>query len=202
MKNEELKYVVSGWIILMLFNYYFMNFFFLALELLVLLGFLFIMSLVQLIKLVKEWRTISRQRILKLSVYSMLFFLTFFRHIPNNFIEKTDWLIFYNKRNNIVNQIRSGELDHDKHQNVWVYELPYEFPPVSNGGNDILIDINKEKNTFTVEFWIFRNFFDSPSTKFVYTNDRNRVTEIENKIKVDPGNNWQIEEGWYRTYGE
>ena len=113
-----------------------------------------------------------------------------------------DWLIFENKRTEIVKQVKDKELNPNVSWNGWVCELPFEFPVISNGGNDIGIYRNKENNRTTVTFWVFRNFFDSPSTYFVYTNDPEEKKRIEEKIKNKPRNNWKIKKNWYRTYGE
>lgn len=86
--------------------------------------------------------------------------------------------------------------------NGWVCELPFEFPIVSNGGNDIGISGNTENNGTTVTFWVFRNFFDSPSTHFVYTNDPEEITRLDKKVTENPDDNWKIKENWYRKYGD
>lgn len=199
MSKKTLIWIVVSWVILMLINYYLMNFFFLALELLAVLFLLLIIIIVQLIKLILERKNISKLRILKIFTFTTLFLLTFFRWIPNSIIEKVDWYIFYNKRNEIVELVKKNELNPNVSFNKWVCELPYEFPIVSNGGNDI--GISRNNKDITVTFWVFRNFFDSPSTQFIFTNNKSQILEIEKKIKKDPDNNWKIEDNWYRTYG-
>jgi len=198
MNNRELKYIAPGWIALMIFNYYCMDFFFLGIELLLLIFLLFTITIIQLFKLVKERKKISAQRLRKVLVYTTLFILTLFSWIPNRIIEKADWHLFYSKRKSIVKQVESGELKPNVSHNVC--ELPYDFPPVSNGGNDIIIRSNTETNENTIQFWIFRNFFDSPSPKFIYTTDKERIIELEKIISTHPDNNWKIEENWYRIY--
>ena len=128
--------------------------------------------------------------------------MTFYRDIPNWVIEKVDWLMFLNKRIEIVEQVKKDELRPNVDWNGWVCELPYEFPVVSNGGNDIGIFKNKTDSTLTVQFWIFRNFFDSPSTYFIYTEDKDDIERIEKKISNRPRDNWKIKDNWYRVYGD
>jgi len=179
-----------------------MNFFFLAFELLVLIITLLVILIIQIFKLIKERNKITKLRIQKVIVFSTLFLLTFFHSFTNKIIEKVDWVIFENKRNEIVKQVKEEKLNPNVEWNGWVCELPFEFPIVSNGGNDIGIYRNKEQDKLTVTFWVFRNFFDSPSTQFIYTNDPNEIEQIEKKIKNNPEENWKIKENWYRTYGE
>ena len=52
---------------------------------------------------------------------------------------------------------------------------------------------------YTVKFWIFRNFFDSPSTYLIYTEDDKNIKYYNEKIKNDPERNWKIDNNWYRT---
>jgi hypothetical protein len=120
----------------------------------------------------------------------------------NRLIEKVDWQIFYNKRTEIVEHVMDKKINPDSDRQYWKYKLPYEFPVISNGGNEILIERNDSLNTTTVEFWIFRNFFSSPSTHLIYTNDSTEIARIDRLIKRHPKDNWQIENNWYRTYEE
>lgn len=107
-----------------------------------------------------------------------------------------------NKRTLIVKDVNNGKLRPNVKWNKWVCELPYELPIVSNGGNDIGIFKNKQTNSVTVQFWIFRNFFDSPSTYIIYTEDQERKKYYEKKINEEPEYNWKIEEKWYRILGD
>lgn len=185
----------------MLFNYYYMPFFFLALEWLGLAILLLILSIVQLIKLIKERNAISKLRLQKVAVFIVLFFLTFF-HSTDKIIEKVDWVIFFNKRTDIIDQIKKGKLNPNVSWNGWVCQLPFKFPVISNGGNDIGIDRYEKKGTITVTFFIFRNYFEAPSTQFIYTDDPEDIKFIQEKIKEYPSDNWKIKENWFRTMGE
>lgn len=202
MNRKSLIWIVSIWVVLSLLNYYFVPYFLVALEWLILSLVLLIWSIGQIVKLIKERKNLSRQRIASVLVITSLFLLTFFRQPVNQIIEKADWYIFFNKRTEVVEQVKNGELKPNVSWNGWVCELPYEFPVISNGGNDIGIFRNQKNNRTTVVFWVFRNFFDSPSTHFVFTDDPEEIKRIEEKIEARPNDNWRIKENWYRTYGE
>jgi hypothetical protein len=179
-----------------------MNFFFLAFIWLGLTLILFILTIIQLIKSIRERKILTKLRIAKLVTFSLLFLLTLYRHKTNLAIEKVDWFILENKRNEIVKQVKNNELNPNVSWNGWVCELPFEFPIVSNGGNDIGISRNEENNGTTVNFWVFRNFFDSPSTHFVYTDDPEEIKRLDKKVAERPDDNWKIKENWYRKYGD
>ena len=51
-----------------------------------------------------------------------------------------------------MEQVKNKELNPNVSWNGWVCELPFEFPVVSNGGNDIGITRNEENNGTTVTF--------------------------------------------------
>ena len=158
-------------------------------------------TIIQIVKLIRERKNLAKFRILKVVVFVLLFFLTFQRQIPNGIIEKTDWNILKNKRAEIVEQIKRNEIKGKGTSGNGIFELPFEFPVVSNGGNDVWVFKNKENESVTIQFWVFRNFFDSPSTYFVYSNDKKRISDLEQKIKENPENNWKLDENWYRIYG-
>ena len=76
MSKKTLIWIVVSWVILMLINYYLMNFFFLALELLALLLILLIIVIVQFVKLIVERKKITKLRLQKVVVFTVLFLLT------------------------------------------------------------------------------------------------------------------------------
>lgn len=202
MKKNGLIWTIVGWVILTLINYYYTNFFILAFIWLGMSLIFIILTLIQLVKTIKERKTLTKLRIAKLLTFSILFILTFYRNSTNLAIEKADWFILENKRDEIVEQVKNKELNPNVSWNKWVCELPFEFPVVSNGGNDIGISRNEKNNGTTVTFWVFRNFFDSPSTHFVYTNDPEEITRLNKKVAERPADNWKIKENWYRKYGD
>ncbi len=202
MNKCTLIWIVVAWIFLTLYNYFYMNYFLLALLWIGLSLTLLAVTVIQVIKLIRERHRLTSLRIQKVIVFTVLLLLTYNHSFTNSFIEKGDWLLFYGKRMEVVEKVRNGQLKPNVSWNNWVCELPFEFPVVSNGGNDIGISRNKETGAMTVKFWIFRNFFDSPSTYFVYTDDANEIKELEAKIQQHPNLNWKLRENWYRTYGE
>ena len=202
MNKNTLIFIVIGWFLLKLIEYYFIPYFIVALLWIALSLTLLIITLIQLIKLIKERKFITKLRIQKAIVFSILFYLTFNRLPINKIIEKIDWTIFYNKRMDIVQQVERKELNPNVSWNNWVCELPFEFPVVSNGGNEIGIYRNEENKTLTITFWVYRNFFSAPSTCFVYTNDNEEKKELDILISNDPDNNWKIDKNWYRTFRE
>ena len=196
----KLMAIVVAWCLLTLFNYYYVNFFFLAFEWLALCGILLCLSIVHLIWLVKERKNTSLLRVEKVVVFSALFFLTFTK-LPNKVIEKADWVIFLNKRTEIVEKVKKKELNANTPFNGLLCRLPFSFPLISNGGNNILIN-RYEDGTITVTFWIFANYFDSPSTQFIYSNNAEDIICIGKMIKSDPGENWKINNNWFRAKGD
>ena len=201
-KEKHIKWIIIGWIILTISNFYFVPYFIVAFGWFGLLAGFFAFTIYQIIKAIKERKQITKLRLYKLTLFLALFFLTFYGRYVDRLIEKVDWRIFYNKRTEIVEQVKSNDLNPNVDWNGWVCELPFEFPVISHGGNDIGIIRNEEKNTTTVTFWVFRNFFSAPSTRLIYTNDSTKIESINKLIKRHPKDNWKIEENWYRTYGE
>lgn len=106
---------------------------------------LLILTLRQIIRLLKEKKNIKTDRIINLSVTLILFVLTFynFNKIPNSIIEKIDWSISYNKRGQIVKDILTEKLKPNTKLNNGICRLSFDFPIISNGGNDIWIYQNK-----------------------------------------------------------
>ena len=202
MKTKTLIWIVVTWVMLTLINYYFVPYFIVALEWLALSIGLFIWTLIQIGKTIKERKTVSSQRVFSAMTICVLFLLTFYRQPVNGLIEKADWYILYSKRCSVVDLVKQDKLTPNVSWNNWVCELPYEFPVISNGGNDIGISKNDSTGKVTVTFWVYRNFFSAPSTHFVYTDDPDEIEEINNLIKNRPGNNWKITDNWYRTFHE
>ena len=161
---------------------------------------LLILTVRQIIKTIKQRKNLKLNRLLNISITLTLLFLTFydFNKIPHSIIEKVDWLISYNKRMQIVEEVEIGKLKSNTQMNNGICRLPYNFPIVSNGGNDIWIYKNKNDKTETIKFWISRGFFDSPQTYFIYTNDIETKKQYQKLIEKKPEYNWKLEENWYR----
>ncbi|MDR0561007.1 MAG: hypothetical protein LBG92_12660 [Prevotellaceae bacterium] len=190
------------WILLRIVEYYLLPYYLCPLSWLGVSFAFLIIAIVQLIKLIAKIKHIQKIRIIKVVFYGLIFYLSLNRWIVAHIIEKADWRIFYQKRVEIVEKVQKKELNHNAGRNNRVCELPFEFPIISNGGNDIIISQNDSTQTITVEFFIFRNFMSSPSSYFIYTNDKYRIEYYENYIKNNPDNNWKIEDNWYRITKE
>lgn len=145
-------------------------------------------------------KSIKTTRIINLSITLILLFLTFynFNKIPHSAIEKIDWTIFYNKRKQIVNEVLAERLKDNTKMNSGICKLPFDFPIISNGGNEIWIYKDKTQSTKTIKFWISRGFFESPQTYFIFTNDNETIKRYQELIKTKPEHNWKLEENWYR----
>ena len=142
---------------------------------------------------------LTKARLIKLGGFGLLFILTFYRNILDQQLERFDWAINKSKRIEIVSEVKNGALKPNVDHNNIIYELPYEFPIVSNGGNDIVIQKSDNEQFVTVKFWIFRNYFSSPQKLFVYTDDPKTINKIEEEIEEYPRFNWKLENNWYRV---
>ena len=151
-------------------------------------------------KVVKERKNLQTNRILNFSITLTLFLLTLynFNKIPNLIIEKIDWNISYNKRTQIVKDVLSEKLKPNTKMNNGICRLSFDFPIVSNGGNDIWIYGDKSGKTKTVKFWISRGFFESPQIYFIFTNDNLTKKHYNKLVETKPEFNWKLEENWYR----
>ena len=160
------------------------------------------LTIIEVIKLINTKKLSSGFGILKVITFCSLTFLTYKPWITHQFIEKADWTLFYNKRIDIVEQIKTGKLECQGNQGYALCELPFEFPILSNGGNDIIIYRNQTNSSVTVTFFVFRNFFEAPSIHLVYSNDIGQIGQLEQMVLHNPKNNWKIKDNWYRTSGQ
>jgi hypothetical protein len=199
MGKRTLLYVVIGWCLLVLIEYYLLPYFIVTL---LWIGFshaLYIILIIQILKLIKERKSLTKFRVLKVVTFLILLYFTFKPWILHDLIEKVDWKIFYNKRMEIVEQVKQDKFGPYESGNS---KLPFQFPILSNGGNEVYISRNKSNNTVTVNFWVYRNFFSAPSTSFIYTNDSEEIKYMDTQMSNDPEHNWKIQDNWYRKWGE
>lgn len=198
MSLRVLTLVVFVWLLLIIVEYYFSLYpivwIIFAIVGLGLVAVLF----AQIILLIQEWKSPKKLRLQITSVSLLLLFLTIYHYSITSIIEKIDWLVLYNKRLGIVEKVKRNELNPNIGWNIC--ELDYEFPIVSNGGNDIGISRNQYDGKLTVTFFAQRNFFNTPPICFVYTNDPQQVQRFDKLVFSDPDNNWKIEDSWYRTF--
>ncbi|WP_312994314.1 hypothetical protein [Chryseobacterium flavum] len=198
--TKKIAILVMIWLVFTLADYFYLPYFVQPFSWLLVCVTLLILAVRQVIKLIKEKKNIKTYRIINLSVTLILFVLTFynFNKIPNSIIEKIDWSISYNKRNQIVKNVLTETLKPNTKINNGICKLSFEFPIISNGGNDIWIYQNKKEGTKTIKFWISRGFFESPQTYFIFTNDNETKKQYEEQIKAKPEYNWKLEKNWYR----
>lgn len=198
--TKKIIVLIIIWFVFVFADYFLLPYFVQPFSWLLVCSTLVILSIRQIIKAFKERKNLRSNRILNLSTTIILFFLTFynFNKIPNSIIEKVDWTISYNKRNQIVKEVLKGNLKPNTELNNGICKLPFDFPILSNGGTDIWIFESKTDSTKTIKFWISRGFFNSPQTYFIYTNDNETKKYFQKLIKTKPQYNWQLEENWYR----
>jgi hypothetical protein len=101
-------------------------------------------------------------------------------------VEKIDWKLRRGEREQIVAKFKAED------PKTAYYKIDeFNFPPISNGGNEILID--KRKNgKLTIEFYIDRGFIDHYSA-FVYTNDSAYEKELKSSTYAR-----QLDKNWYK----
>ncbi|WP_343609804.1 hypothetical protein [Chryseobacterium oranimense] len=198
--TKKIAILVIIWLIFVLADYFYLPYFVKPFSWLLVCIILLILTVRQIIKLIKEKKKIRANRIINLLVTLILFVLTFynFNKIPNSIIEKIDWNISYNRRNQIVKDVLTEKLKPNTKMNNGICKLSFDFPIISNGGNDIWVYQNKTKSTKTIKFWISRGFFESPQTYFIFTNDNKTQKQYEELIKLKPEYNWKLEKNWYR----
>lgn len=196
--------LIIVWGFIQLFTFYVFHFYIIPFTWLITVFVLLIIIIKNLIYTIKNRnvKLLIYQGLLKLNITVVLFLLTFYglNYVPQLIIEKIDWIVLCNERKNIIDDVKKNKLKPNVSYNDFMCELPYEFPIFSNGGNDIAIFYNNE-NQYTIEFYVFRNFFEAPSTKIIYSENPENINYYEEKIKDDPNNNWKIENNWYRIYG-
>lgn len=115
-------------------------------------------------------------------------------------VEKLDWHLRRSTREEIIELIKVDSLKPNvSHNNIICTLDNWNFPPISNGGNEIAIHKTAD-NKLTVEFYINRGFLDHYSA-FVYTDDENKIKELEERIssKMDIYANKKLDQNWYRV---
>jgi len=203
MENKGLVGLIIVWVAIKILNYYFSTVFLLSIILFLMFLYFLIMSVVQIRHTIKERKHISKSRIQKLTVYSLLLVISFLFPYTNTLIEKADWHLQYTKRKAIVEQVRNYKLTPNTENKYYPWcKLPFIVPVVSNDGNEIII--RRENSLYpkiSVGFIIYTGFLDHPSTMLVYSDDPFTLKDLEERIKNDPRENWKIEKNWYRTQG-
>ncbi len=157
----------------------------------------FLLSIRNGVKLFQSRKRLDfKKRIFKFLFALMILFLTIFNSIPHNLIERFDWVLLYNKRMEIVEEIN---LENDKE--FYLYKAPFEYPVISNDGNKIVVRKDIE-NKYTIEFFISKFSFFTPDSKYIYTESKNYSKIFDEKVKTDPTQNKKLEKNWYKISGE
>lgn len=197
---RKILFLIAFWFIYAFVDYFYLPYFVQPFAWLLVCITLFVLLIRQIIEVIKERNNLKNYRLLNLSITFGILFLTFynFNNIPRSVFEKIDWSVSYNKRNKIVEEVLNGELKPNTEMSNGISSLPFDFPFISNGGNDIWIYGSKTENTKTIKFWISRGFFESPQTYFIFTNDNEMKKMYEEQIKTKPEYNWKLEANWYR----
>lgn len=115
-------------------------------------------------------------------------------------IEKLDWKFRKSTREEIIELVKINKLKPNAtHNNIICTLKKWNFPPISNGGNEIAIH-KTNHNKLTVEFYINRGFLDHYSA-FVYTNNTEKIKELEESLsyKKESHQNKKLDENWYRV---
>ncbi len=132
--------------------------------------------------------------ILTISIGSLTLFF------GNGIIEKLDWHFRKNSREKIIELIKADKLRPNVSYNNIICNLDnWNFPPISNGGNEIAI-YRTDENKLTVTFYIDRGFLDHYSA-FIYTEDEDKIKELEERITREKSSrvNKKLDKNWYRV---
>lgn len=135
----------------------------------------------------------------KVGVFSAIILGSLTLFLGEDIIEKLDWQLRKGSRNEIIDLIKSDQLSPNvSHNNIICALDNWNFPPISNGGNEIAI-YKHQDNTLTVEFYINRGFLDHYSA-FVYTDNYETMQEFEERITLKKGLhiNKKLGNNWYR----
>lgn len=139
-------------------------------------------------------------RIQRIGVILTISIGSFTLFFGEDLIEKLDWHFRKNSREEIIELIKADKLRPNvSHNNIICTLDNWNFPPISNGGNEIAI-YKTEDNILTVEFYINRGFLDHYSA-FVYTDDKDKIQELEERMTWKKGLhvNKKLDENWYRV---
>lgn len=153
--------LITVWIFIQLLSFYVFDFFIIPFIWLITIFVLLIIIIKNLIYTIKNRNValLLYQGLLKLNITIILFGLTFYglSYVPQLIIEKLDWVVLYNQRKNIIDEVKSSKLQPNVSYNDFMCELPYEFPVVSNGANDIAI-FHSDENEYTIVFLFLEIF--------------------------------------------
>jgi hypothetical protein len=199
MGKKTLITIFFLWCLISIIEYYFLPYFINVIIWLTLSLCLLLITISLLIKVIHKIKSASKLMILRVVFFAVLFFLTFYAHLVNSLFEKINWAVFYAKRQEIVERVKNNELKPNVSFNKALCKLPFNFPVLSNSGNEIYIFRNNLDKSITVKFWIARGFFEAPQTYFTFSDDIKELKALDQFITTDPNHNWKINRNWYRT---
>jgi hypothetical protein len=111
--------------------------------------------------------------------------------LSEDVIEYLDWKLRRGTRNEIVEQVKKGNLEGGHLSGRY-------FPPISNSNNYLGVEKSAGK-TVSVEFLINAGYLDHYSA-FLYTNDPDKIKEIEERIVAGKSEGYKkLDTNWYRV---
>lgn len=109
-------------------------------------------------------------------------------------MEKFDWNYNYSARMNLINMIETGKIKVPINGKV----KSWHFPPISNGGNEIIVYQDSITKKITATFYIDRGFIDHYSA-FIYSSIPEEIKWFDDRyIKTKEPNNKRINKNWFR----
>lgn len=144
-----------------------------------------------LVSVFKYQSTNTKYHIIGLTLAFIIGFFT----IRTDALEYLDWKLRKGERDKIVEDLKKGLLKPDSDG---IYHLSTNtLLPISNGGNDIVINKN-ENGTTSVEFYIDRGFIDHYSA-YLYTNDKEEIIDLDRAIASGNDHEFKkFDDNWYR----
>lgn len=127
-----------------------------------------------------------RTKFHKYGLYAIIIIGTSSLFIGPKVVEYLDWTLRRKTREAIVTRFKN------ENPETPIYKLKdTSFPPISNGGNEILIDKGKN-GELTIEFYIDRGFIDHYSA-FVYTDNSTYERELKSSSYAK-----RLDNNWYK----
>lgn len=133
----------------------------------------------------------------QLVIFVILLSITLQESLIDKVIQKVDWSLFKSKRMEVVTQIKKGELLPDSDNYNGKLKLPFTFPMLSTGGNEVWIRRDDATDALSIYFPVTRNFYGIPIVMRVYTEDPKIAMEYQKRIIEDPEKNKKLANGWY-----
>ncbi|MEO6851569.1 MAG: hypothetical protein ABI203_00920 [Mucilaginibacter sp.] len=141
------------------------------------------------------WRHHSTNTIYHITGLILAFVIGFFT-IRTDTLEYLDWKLRQADRDKIVEEVKEGVLVPD--DNGTYHLASNTLLPISNGGNDIVIN-ESENGATSVEFYIDRGVVDHYSA-LLYTDDKNEIAGLDRAIAAGSNRAFKkFSDNWYRV---